>query len=307
MKACLYFLNKISKKKTQSQSGQALLIVLLLMSVVLAIILASLSRSITDISISTYEEDALKAFSAAEAGVEEVLLSDLTSGSLNTTFSTGASYQVDISQTSSSDKEFIYPENLSSAETANFWMTSRNADGDFECGSSPCFAGSSLTFCWGKTGVESAISVSLFYDESFSKATASPNNYEDVKVVKAAYDPLARGNFSLSSGSCSVGEQTFPYSTTLNLTSLLPCASERGCLLLSRVKTHYADADEVPVAIVSTGGGASAILPAQGVQISSTGVSGNSTRRVNVFKSNSQLPFPLDSAIFSLKDIVKTL
>lgn len=305
MKACLCFLKSKPRRNIPHEGGQALLIVLLLMSVVLAIILASLSRSITDISISTYEEDALKAFSAAEAGVEEVLLSDLTSGTLNTTFSTGASYQVDVSQTSSSDKEFIYPENLKSGETANFWMTSKNADGDFECGASPCFAGSSLTFCWGKTGAESAISVSLFYDESFSKATASPNNYEDVKVVRAGYDPLARGNFSLSSGSCSVGDQTFPYSATLNLSSLLPCSSERGCLLLSRIKTHYTD--EVPVAVVSTGGGASAILPAQGVQISSTGISGNSTRRVNVFRSNSQLPFPLDSAIFSLKDIVKTL
>ena len=50
------------------ESGQALLLVLLGMAVVLTIVLSILSRSVTDIAVTSREEEALRAFSAAEAG-----------------------------------------------------------------------------------------------------------------------------------------------------------------------------------------------------------------------------------------------
>ena len=61
-------------RKYTSQSGQALLIVLLSMAVILTVVLSFASKSITEVSITSYEEDALRAFSAAEAGVEKALL-----------------------------------------------------------------------------------------------------------------------------------------------------------------------------------------------------------------------------------------
>ena len=64
--------HKISGEK--NQKGQALIIILLVMSVVLTVVLSSVSRSVTEIVVTGYEEDALRAFSAAEAGVEEKLL-----------------------------------------------------------------------------------------------------------------------------------------------------------------------------------------------------------------------------------------
>jgi Tfp pilus assembly protein PilX len=57
-----------------NQNGQALLIVLLGMAVVLTLVLSIVSRSVTDVSITKRDEESLRAFSAAEAGVEQALL-----------------------------------------------------------------------------------------------------------------------------------------------------------------------------------------------------------------------------------------
>ncbi len=55
------------------KSGQVVLIVLLIMVVILTIGLSLISQSVTDISISKDEEEAIRAFSAAEAGIEAAL------------------------------------------------------------------------------------------------------------------------------------------------------------------------------------------------------------------------------------------
>lgn len=55
------------------KSGQVVLIVLLVVVVVLTIGLSLISQSVTDISISKDEQEAIRAFSAAEAGIESAL------------------------------------------------------------------------------------------------------------------------------------------------------------------------------------------------------------------------------------------
>lgn len=55
------------------EKGQALLIVVLVMTVALTVGLAAVTRSIVNIRIATQEEQSQRAFSAAEAGIEETL------------------------------------------------------------------------------------------------------------------------------------------------------------------------------------------------------------------------------------------
>lgn len=59
--------------------GQAALIVTLVVIVGLTVAVAVISRSVTDIGISTQEEERARSFSAAEAGVEDALRQDLSS------------------------------------------------------------------------------------------------------------------------------------------------------------------------------------------------------------------------------------
>ena len=63
----------MKEMRRAAQKGQALLIVLLVTAVALTVGLAAVSRSVTDVQISKEEEEAVRAFSAAEAGIEEVL------------------------------------------------------------------------------------------------------------------------------------------------------------------------------------------------------------------------------------------
>jgi len=61
------------KRSKHNQSGQVALVILLIMVVILTIGLSLAARSITDIRISQDEKEAVRVFSAAEAGIEEVL------------------------------------------------------------------------------------------------------------------------------------------------------------------------------------------------------------------------------------------
>src|SRR5947199_3062644 len=77
--------------------GQMLLIVVLLMVVVLTVGLSAATRTITNIRVSNEEEDSERAFSAAEAGLEQALgRSSGVSGTLDNT----STYQTTVAQLS---------------------------------------------------------------------------------------------------------------------------------------------------------------------------------------------------------------
>src|SRR5579885_3559975 len=57
------------------QDGQAFLIVVLVMVIALTVGLSIASRTITNLRVSTEEENSQKAFSAAESGIEQALKS----------------------------------------------------------------------------------------------------------------------------------------------------------------------------------------------------------------------------------------
>ena len=66
----------------QTARGQALVIILLVLAVASTVVLSLVSRTVTDVAITTKEKDSSRAFSAAEAGVEEALVGGPTSGTL---------------------------------------------------------------------------------------------------------------------------------------------------------------------------------------------------------------------------------
>src|SRR3990167_8727041 len=99
----------MSFRKAKNNSGQAVLIVLLSLSVVLIIVLYIMSRSITDISLSSKEEDSMRAFSAAEAGIERALV---IGNSIDPTTIGSASFSADVSSFGSGLDKLVYPFSL---------------------------------------------------------------------------------------------------------------------------------------------------------------------------------------------------
>ncbi len=299
--------------KYKNQSGQALLIIVLVLAVALVVVLSISTRTVTDITQTSYDENALRAFSAAEAGVEDALLKNVgTSGSAVTVDSTAnVSYTTDFS-TPVGTQTFNHPEPALSGQSRTFWLVSHNpTSGALTCSGSPCVKPSQIEVCWG-TGSPTpipAVEVSLYYDPTF-QAVASTNNYAGVKTARFTSDPSgsrrSSNNFSADGGPCAFSTGTFTYSTgVINISSLMPptCTSSFGCQIMAKVRILYNTTVAQPIGFRIING--SGDLPSQGIQISSTGTAGDSTRKVSVFRSFAEPQSVFDAGVFSYNDLSK--
>jgi len=301
-----------------NQKGQALLIVLLTMAVILTVVLSVISRSVTDISVTTLDEEALRAFSAAEAGVERALIvgSDVS----ETVGAEGSSFTATISGIAQGSTSFAYPTEIFSGESVYIWFVSHSATGSLTCGGQPCFTGSTGKICWGTVGTDPnssgapAVEISAFYDPALTGVSAG--NYSSVRVGRATFDPnagrRASNNFSAASGACSAGGEDFAFSggiafgtdanpSTVDLS--IPCVGSAGCLLTLRIRTLYNDSLTHPIGIDVN----PATLPAQGRRIDSTGTSasGASIRKIEAYRTFGGPPPIFDGSVFSEQSVIK--
>lgn len=290
-------------------SGQALLLILLSMAVVLTIVLSILSRSITDVSVTTKEEEALRAFSAAEAGVEQSLV---IGSSIGNTQIGDASFKTSVTGVLTNGKEFANPVGLFSGESLLFWFVAHNDTGALVCNATyPCFTGRQLKICWGKSGAGAndattpAIEVSTYY-------ATTPGDYSTVRIARITTDPntgrRTSNNFSApDAGLCTTDNSNFQFQKTIDLSTLgVPLISynTQNGLQFVKVRMFYNTAETHPVGIyVSYAGNTN--LPSQGLRIESMGVSGDSNRKIDVFQGYGEAPPVFDSSVFSLGGITK--
>lgn len=310
----------------KQSSGQALLIILLLLAVVLTVTLSIVSRSITEVNISTYQDESVRALNAAEAGIESAIL-NLGSAPPGTaykeTFDNQASYESVVGYDSpTANDEYAYENTLLSGQSAFFWLVSHDASGKISCSGLPCSRAVQFQICWGTPGTSSSVSetpaveVSVYYDNSAPQAV-NTGNYSDIRVSTKLFDPnngrLASNNAALArTGSCTLDSKEFAFQAAdasnpqIQITNSLaqasdpyrlyvPCRNTSGCMLGMSVKVLYNQSSEHSVGIKTTGGGAN--LPNQGYVVSSVGVSGDSTRKIDAFQS---FPIPFDFASGSL-------
>lgn len=288
----------------KSQSGQAVLIVLLAMAVTLTLVLSIVTRSITDISLTATDEDSARAFSAAEAGIENLLIGGPSSGQVGENSSYEASPPAEYGLGSATLALGQVTKPLS-GESATVWFVSHDDTGKyFVCNDAegqPCYAGNSIRFCWGNEGAESqlgsqtpAVEVSTYYDETKESLGLTPN-FSGVKVARSAWDPAASfrnpaNGFSTPTitPNCSIGGKTYPFGTQINMPAVCSGVGD-GCLLFARIKFLYNLDDGHDFSVEVLGGDT---LPSQGTLYSSTGLSGESVRKVetiDLYKT------PLDS------------
>lgn len=294
-------------------SGQALLIILLVMAVVLTIGLSVVSRSVTDINISQQSEDSARAFSAAEAGIEQALLLG-TNGTLN--LSTGTSVNVSTREVAYGDNWYIYPTQLSTDQVMTVWLSNYNnssCPGENYCGVS---TGNNMRIYWGNPGTSSnngntpAMEVSIYYKDVTS-----------YKVGKYALDPYANrildpnnqgfcvpggtlcsgvSNFTIvggQEGDAVIGDplQAFQFAATLDLTGFisqtLPIIKYP---LFARLRLLYSADAHYLGASLPTG-----TFPSQGIEADALGTSGDATSKVHAFRPNPAPPSIFDFALYS--------
>jgi Tfp pilus assembly protein PilX len=283
-------------------SGQALLIVLLAIAVVVVVASSAISRSISDISITTKEEESQRAFSAAEAGVEQALIAgSQQAGSLES-----ANYTASVTSYGVNSREFINPGELTNGDAATVWLVSKDSNGNPSCSGLPCFSGNAIKVCWGKAQTYSnpnlipAAEVSLYY-------TTSPFAFQTAKRGFVAYDPntarrTSNSYLSPDSGTCQIGNQTFQYQKTITMQTDfgVPTLAD-GDMQFLRVNIRYNTNEAHPVGVVAVGDD----LPSQGSKIQSTGTSGQATRRVEVYNLNPDFPPIFDTNMFTQGSLAK--
>lgn len=288
--------------------GQALLVVLLAMAVLATMMLSVVSRSTSEIGTTTREEESLRAFSAAEAGVEEALITgsqeELISGDLPPISreltapapdgsSTVSTFTAEVQRYPENPQQFAYPLGLLSGQAGSVWFVTRDGDVILDCSSGECFTGTSLTLCWGTPGSSEppAALVNVIYEGGSGYGMSS-----------TGFDPntsrRSSNNFSApdSSGGCSLGGQNYTYRTNVSF----PDMGVAGRLILMRVVMLY-NQNVAHNFGVSAGNA----FPIQGRYVSSEGAAGEVTRKINAYLLNPEMPFVFDAALYSQGDIAK--
>jgi hypothetical protein len=278
-------------------AGQTLLLVLLSMAVVLTIVLSILSRSVTDVAVTSSQEDSQKAFSAAEAGIESSLFSGLASGG---TFENNAEYTTGVSDYGLGETEFVYPSSLISGEIGTIWFVGHDENGNLSCTGGDCFAGTVMKVCWGTDPVViPAIEVSIYY-------TSTPGDYATVKVARGTADPdsarRTSNNFAAANvGSFSVAGEPFKYCKNYSFDDYNISVTGPNVLQFALVRMLYNTSNVEKFGVVMTGG----TLPSQGMRAESVGTAGEATRKVEVFRGYSEMSPIFQGAIFNLGGLTK--
>lgn len=298
----------------KNSQGQALVLVLLSLAVVLTLVLFILSRSITDIAISSRQEESVRAFSAAEAGIEKSLV--IGTGA-NQEFQ-DANYTSSVSDYAEGIQDYIYPINMASGDTFTTWFSAHDTDGNLLCDAThPCFYSTSvgsanfIKVCWGKVGTGSenlttpAIELSVFYEDT-------PGDISTVKIARGAYDPYpsrtTENAFTSSDlGTCTISGNQYAFQKTLTFSDLGIASGSfqsQGGLQFMRARMFYNSDTSHPIGVTVNFAGNS-MLPSQGQSIVSTGVSGESNRRLEVFQGWAEVPSVFDYSVYSSAGLIK--
>ncbi|EKD62645.1 MAG: hypothetical protein ACD_52C00102G0002 [uncultured bacterium] len=305
------------KTKLSNSQGQAVLLVVLTLAVVLTLVLSIVARTITDVQTTSVEEDSLRAFSAAEAGIERHLNSStytFTDFAVNNVEVTGS-----ITPKYNGDAQINYPEKLKEGEVATVWFVEHDSSGNLVCDGSPvCYDAANansatLRLCWGETGgPDAAAEISIYYDPDYDF------DFSDVQVARFAVDPVDlradTNNFkddqSGITGCTAVGDEAVSYirRMTINLDDTgslkfdIPDAvltNEKG-LLFARVRFYYNGSGSVPFGMTLPGGGGNSVFASQARVIESSGRFGDAERSVEVTALYPDLPPIFDYSLFSL-------
>lgn len=268
--------------KLNYQEGQILLITLMVLVVAMVIGLSIATRTITTIRMASQQDNSSRAFSAAEAGIEQALTS--VNSTVNGTFTTNNStYSTTKAPQQGPNLLINNADLIQKDDSADIWLSTypdySNPWGTPTSATLTIYWGNSIDNCTPSesTNTMAALEIAVI---SGTKAAPVLNTY--------AYDPCAdrrnpsvnsRNHFTAPGGGTTITQggisKTFSYSAPITVSSGL----------LARVIPLYAG-----TYIGVTG---SIAIPSQGTLITSTGISGGTQRKVVSFRGFPKAPAEL--------------
>lgn len=272
---------------TKRQRGQVLVLILLIVLIGLTIGLSITSRTLQDLRSTSVTDQSSRAFSAAEAGIEEALKSGLSSG-------TGAfsdnksSFSYQAVAVGGGTVPFLFPDKIVKDNTQQIWLIEHDTSGNLV--ESPIYNGGTINVCWGDSTAMNdstpAIEIGVVYKSGSSYG-----------IAKGAYDPWSSRRSNNGFGADDTGvnncQKGLAFKKAVNFSSL---GVPGGVILEAlRLRLLY-NATPISLAVEPVG----ASLPSQGKVISSRGQSdAGIIRKVEVYKSWPSMPALFDYVLFS--------
>ncbi|MBI4089397.1 MAG: hypothetical protein HY424_01660 [Candidatus Levybacteria bacterium] len=282
--------NKNVSLRLFSQSGQILLIVILVVVVASTIGLSLASRSITNLRISTEEAESQKALAAAEAGIERAIQSNVPI-TINGNNPGNSSYSTDVQEIQSSTFLINGGNLISKDEGADIWFVGRNANGtpNYSTAISLTPPNNFFHLYWGSASEVCGTPTAPAAIQAIvvTRDTLLPNT---IKTYRYAYDSCSRGNnfYTTATVNFEIEDQTFIVATPEGSNDLAKGVED---IIFIRVIPLYKDA-VVGVSACNLGGHNCTALPSQGFKIESTGKSGSASRKITSFKGYPQTYLP---------------
>jgi Tfp pilus assembly protein PilX len=259
------------------QDGQALLLVVLVMVISLTVGLSAVTRSITNVRTSTQDENSQRAFSAAEAGIQQELSTGNSTSDISfNTNQTNVKANISTQYLQGSQVLVNNGDAVPDDQGADVWLVSHDSSGK------PLYntvRSEALTIYWGSNSTacsNAAIEVVLL---SGSSVNAAVSNHYVYDPCTSRGNNLTNLNGSALSTPFSIGSQTFYYSLAIP-----PVANG----FLMRVIPLYSS---TPIGVTGSN------LPQQGTKITSTGSAGPTgapiQRQVVYYQGYPELPVEL--------------
>lgn len=290
----------------RNEFGQTLLLLIVIMTVALAVGLSIIQKSISDVSTASKVEQSSRAFSAAEAGIEQALQNQVA-GPQTVDFSTSNKSSAQVNLTSkpamlaSGYQEAIQYPALAKEDIVQVWL----ADPDHnDANGRPLefYKQNTLDIYWGNSTTDkAAIELTLVYNEGgVYKANKWYKDSDSARTVNNGFSTadVTCSGYPLSSVS---GSSVFYQCKTV----LRNLPSTGQMLLRARLLYNTSSQPLAIQAVNSNCGTNSCKLPPQAREITSTGTSGETQRTVRVFQENNVVPFYYDYGIFSTSSIEK--
>ncbi len=267
-----FFQNQYNKN-----SGQALLVIILVMVVALTVGLSVAIRSTSNLRTSTESENSERAFSAAEAGIEQSLITN--SSIATTSLSNNTSYETSISTSGGGSFSLNNGSIILKDEPVDVWLSNYPSY-------TPSWSGS-LSINWGSTSdvcstqeasnSQAAIEVVLIFG---TKSAPKTTTYH----LDPCEQRSSSNNFeSVATAGDKIGGVSYAWKKTIPVSSGL----------IARVIPLYASS-----VIAVQKGASDPDFPSQGFVVTSTGTSDNTKRKIVSFRGYPKLPAELFPFIF---------